>query len=79
MNRRRAKESELDVSLPADGEEAARESRNLGQIFPFVGGDRGKKDEQNRIFLVTTFFLEKGRSSKVNRSLRVHCQPCRST
>lgn len=48
--RRRGKDNELDISLVegaapgAEGEPefGARDGRNLANVFPFVGGDRGE-------------------------------------
>ena len=56
VNRRRPKENELEITLGEDelaaaGEEVGRDGRNLANVFPFVGGDRGTgRTSSNRKF-----------------------------
>ena len=51
VNRRRGKDNELDITSliePAENdiaEDEARDGRNLANVFPFVGGDRGKRTQ----------------------------------
>ena len=42
--RRRAKEGEIAISLAEgeEGREILREGKNLNNVFPFVGGNRGR-------------------------------------
>ena len=58
VNRRRPKENELEITLGEDelaaaagSEEVGRDGRNLANVFPFVGGDRGTgRTSSNRKF-----------------------------
>ena len=63
VHRRRPKENELEITLGEDElavgtVEEGRDGRNLANVFPFVGGDRGEEETLDK-YHVKCYIQEK--------------------